>query len=278
MHNKTLVFAGQFEIGEQITPLHKRISQDALKLSKEQNADLAILVGDIGVTQKIEAYIKFGFKGINAIYLNRISGAETGCAISQLPTVEKLPRVIDETTLKEGVDLLEAALPGITKTIKKGEYSESEKMKVSDVVRTIVCPKLVKLRVAEYSLNESIKIYSERQLKNKVSFKMREERANRKVSWLSMAEKLKKINPMAYLLFTEVQKNERIPSCRGIMLELYTEVAEQSYTTLVQLYPKTHELALKNAQGLFDVLHEAFPEDPRWQLNFKYKLYKESFF
>ena len=77
-NGKSLVFAGQFEIGEQLTPLHIKIVREAVKLCTSEKADLAILVGDIGVAQKIEAYMRGGVKAVEAIYLDRIKNATSG--------------------------------------------------------------------------------------------------------------------------------------------------------------------------------------------------------
>jgi hypothetical protein len=274
---KSIVFAAQFEIGEKVTPTHKKIVKDALKIRVERNADLAILVGDIGVPQKLSDYIKNGTTGLKEGYVRRIRGASTGCVISQLPEEGRLDEFIEPVVFDKAVKMLEEYDSTIISEIKGVDFTnlnEKTRMKLFNFIKKNITPELMLDRLEIHGLKlKDVKIYSERRLKNQVSFKMRPERKNRKNNWLPIIDKIEKLNPLGWLIFTEVKKGGKAPACRGIMLDLYEEISVEGYTTIIQLYPKNYELALRNAQDLYDILQKEFPDDPRWKLKFEYNFY-----
>lgn len=275
---KTIVFSGTFDIGEHIIPAQLKIVAEA----KKHNTDIGIIVGDIGLIEKLGTYIKYGIEGVYPIYERRIKCATSGCVTSQLPEIQHISSVIDEREYTEMFEILQKEESPLIEFIRNisdlclfthTAYQREYEL-FSHILRERIVPVIIQQRLQRYNLSATTQIYSERVLRNYAQHRLRSRKKNQPKSWLRLFERTEKENGLLYLLLTEIEKETGRATCRGIMLALYEQLANAGYTNIVQLYPQKQFLAIKNAEELYKHLHEAFTEDPRWQLVFSDKFYK----
>lgn len=251
--NNTLIFAGHFELGERITPVQHLTIQTAQRLPGR----LAVVVNDIGFTNKCLVFLRNGLIGVKEEYLQRMVCATTGCTLSQLPAPEELDQVID-------VNLFQAVSTQY-QAWRIGFDHEPTKSEINIFFSSTIIPQVIHQRLKEYGLNPvEVKIYSEKQLRNRAELRMRRERANSQKSWLKLLTQAEQQKSLVSILMPEVKKNSGMPSCRGILLALYEQVALEGFTQIIQLYEQKQYLAIQQASDLYSAIHSAFPADPRW--------------
>lgn len=265
---QSIVFCGTFDIGEVLQPAQLATVEAAKKI----NGDLAVVVGDIGLAEKLGNYVRLGYKGVAAIYQRRLQCAISGCVSSQLPQLHEISALVDESAFVQMQQMLEEANPELAEALKhvSVDITDEEYMKLHSpmtlVLREKIIPSMVADRLKIYGLPSSALIFSERKLRNKVQFRTREEKRHQPESWLHLFDAAEKENGWLYLLLTEIESSKGTPTCRGIMLALFEEVANLGYSGLFQFYLKKHFLSLSNAELLYAKLHEQFPQDLRWKL------------
>ncbi|MEK7540513.1 MAG: hypothetical protein AAB558_04675 [Patescibacteria group bacterium] len=265
---KSIVFCGMFDIGEVLQPTQMA----TVEMAKKTPGALAIMVGDIGLAEKLGNYIRLGYEGVAAIYQRRLQCAVSGCVSSQLPQLHEIKDLVDESAFVRMQDMLRQTDAELGKVLKHTpvDLTDEEYMKVHAkftlILREKIIPAMVAERLAAYGLDTNTLIFSERKLRNKVQFRTRKEKKYQPESWLHLFDVAEKENGLLYLLLTEVENSKGTPACRGIMLALFEEVADLGYSHMYQFYLKKHFLSLSNAELVYEKLHEQFPKDPRWKL------------
>ncbi len=246
---KTLILTGSFDIGEAV----RDTQLQSLERAKQYQGDSAFLIGDLGVEEKITAYQQHHADGIREIYRRRLACAKSGCQISQLPKEEEIDGRVDFDALDRMVT----------------QYEQANDEDTLETVKKIVDAEIDE-RLKKYGVDrESVSIIKERDLRAFVRKRIRSRNENKEWSWLKVMNWAEKNNAGLYLLLTELKTESNKPACRALMLALYQQIAEQGYDKLIILQEEIHRLSFENAQELYNNLHQSFPEDPRWQLQFE---------
>lgn len=251
--NNPIIFSGHFELGEQLTKQELLSIQAAQKYSGQQ----AMVVNDIGFVERCLAYHRDGLAGVKELYFQRMVCATTGCTLSQLPAPGDLAMVID--------DELFQAVAQQYKLWKASINFEPTKLDIASFFKTQVIPKFIEQRLRDYGLDpKEVKIYSEKQMRNRAELRLRKERSKSEKSWLKLLSQAEQQKSLMALLLPEVKKNSGTPSCRGILLALYEQVALEGFTEIIQLYEQKQYLAIQQASDLYAAIHSSFPNDSRW--------------
>lgn len=263
-----IVFCGTFDIGEVL----QEAQLETVAAAKKTPGDLAVMVGDIGLAEKLGNYIRLGYEGVATIYQRRLQCAISGCVSSQLPQLHEIKNLVDESAFVRMQNMLRRADSALEKALKHTpvDMTDEEYLKLHSkftfILREKIIPFMVAERLAAYGLNPNTLIFSERKLRNKVQFRTRAEKKHQSESWLHLFDEAEKKNGWLYLLLTEVETSKGVPACRGIMLALFEEVVALGYSRMYQFYLKKQYLSISNAELVYTKLHEQFPQDPRWKL------------
>ena len=241
----TIVFAGHFTIGEKTNNTQLKTIAEAKKVG----GDFAILVNDIDIKRKLQFFRIGGKEMVIRHYVSRRK-CGTAAPLCALPEYTKLPDIIDW-------DFYEAASAKIKKS----------KTNICEILRKKIIPEAIQKRLIEYRLpQKSVKIFTERELRNFASERLRGSRQNGKKSWIPL---LKKVD-----ILKDVQANiSKIPLCGAIMLALYEKVSKAGYESIIEFCAKEDKNAIENGRKLCAKLHRKFPKDVRWKLNMKFKYF-----
>jgi len=266
---KSIAFAGHFDVFEKPTETQQRTIDDSLK------TELAILVGDIGVAEKLAAYIKGGVEEVKDNYRFRKEDCSSNCVLSQLPSEEELDEIIDKTQYEKAIEILKQQNKTIYNKLKETEVEGLGELRTeySRIVREHITPELVNNRLTSYGITD-VKLYSERQMRNIVTRRTmnRSKPRFKKKSWRQIDSfietgKQVRLGPM------EIVNERGNPVCRGIMLALYETLTTQGYEKITQLYPTEHHGALTKAQVLFETVKEQLPQTKGKEVQFEYRWY-----
>lgn len=237
-----IIFAGHFTIGEKISPTHLKTILEAKKL----NGDLAILLNDIDFKRKLQFFDIGGEEMVLKHYGSRKKCGTTK-PLCQLPEYHELPDLIDWNFYKIAL-----------KKIKKSSS------KIEEVLRTEIVPMAINSALKLYGLNKnSVKIFSEHQLRNRASLRLANRKKNSKNSWLPILKKTK--------ILEEVRASiSKIPVCSGIQLALFEKISEKGYSSLTELCAKADQKAIEKGLKLCRILNRNYPRDPRWSIKSEY--------
>lgn len=98
--NNTIIFTGHFDIGETISEELRSLVED----SKKIEGIPLILVGDVGISEKVVKYILEGIKGLISSYYERMINCSSDCISQPLP---KNDIEIENRICKKTFDLIE---------------------------------------------------------------------------------------------------------------------------------------------------------------------------
>ena len=244
MKPETVVFAGHFTVCEKPNAEQFAQIEDAL----QYDANLAMVVNDIDLKRRLFTYHIRGEEGLISHYEGR--GKRKCGRIQELCSIPKdIKEVVDWDFYKSFAN----------------QFMELNRVEQDVILREKIVPKLIEERIHEYGLDSSqVQIYTERQLRNYSMRRMRNRNKHKPQSWFGQ---LKQTG-----LTSEV-KTDLVPVCGGIMLALYEKITGQGYNKMIQLYSQGDKGPIENGLRLNKILHEAFPEDPRWSLEFENKFY-----
>jgi len=254
--NKECILAGTFEIGEKV----RKEQLLAIRSAQQPLADIILLVNDLGIAQKLLAYEK-GRTGVNTLYAERLACARTGCQISQLPKNDvEIDAIRDDAAILEMLHVLRA-------------YTSSHDHKeVQKICNEVIVPEQIRKRVTLYGLvQKDVRVYCERNLRNAVSNTLRSRYQYRQNSLLPLIHFAQKQRQGLALLLEELQSQQRMPTCRAIMLELYIELSMLGYKKLQIVQEPIHQLAFENASELYQNLRHVFSDDRRFQLQIEHR-------
>ena len=243
---KTIIFAGHFCVGEKIQPVQAKTLSEAKKIK----GDLAILVNDIDFKRKVTYYQMGGKKLVEKHYGKRIKCGTTKPFCS-FPQFEEIKSVIDWKDFDD-------ALIALNKAKKKSK---------DHILNQQIIPHLISHYIKKQGLQDGeVRIFTEREMRNIVSTRLKKDRSNKPSSWLNLFKDIGIDN--------EIKANiSRIPTCGGILLALYERIAKIGYKKVIQLYAKEDKEAILNGVRLYKILQKNNPPDPRWQLEFENHFY-----
>ncbi|MCW1930206.1 MAG: hypothetical protein KIH62_002710 [Candidatus Kerfeldbacteria bacterium] len=249
---KHALLAGTFEIGERI----RNAQIEAVKKAHQLGGDICILVNDIGIAEKLLAYEAHAINGVNDLYARRLACARSGCQITQLPkTREEVDEYRDDAALKRMLTTLRAYTSSLEKSV------------VQKICTEVIVPAEAKCRIELYGSSESsVHILYERELRNSASQHLRASRKHSPQSFVPLIEYAQKHRQGLALLLEELQSQHRIPTCRAIMLELYTTLSRAGYEQLTIVQEDIHQLAFEHASELYCNMHNVFVDDQRFSM------------
>ncbi len=303
---KHIILAGHFDIGENVTDKQKRTIEDAVKLEGE----LGILVGDVGVAEKIGAYLKGGIAGVRDTYLDRIVDCETACVMAQLPKEDEILSVIDTAAYEKMAAILREEAPEIAEVLTRVDIDTKNpeyvgiREELQRIVREKIVPELIEDRIQLYGLDPAdVTVYSERSLRNRVAHRVRKRAGRGQGSWRHLPGfyqegKSTYIVPLPEDLEMELAMDEEtlteraertghafnyptyrvvnrrgVPVCRGIMLALFEKVATEGYEKITQLYDAKHRDAIVKAQAIFQAIAGKLPQTKERRVTFENTFY-----
>lgn len=247
------ILAGTFEIGERV----RSAQVEAVRKARMFDGDLCILVNDLGVAEKLLAYEQHKSAGVDKLYAQRLACARSGCQITQLPkTQEDVDAYRDDEALKRMLKTLRA-------------YTSShERSVVQNICTKVIVPAEVKHRLEIYNLSKhTARFFFERELRNEASRHLRAKFKHSTNSLVPLVEYAQAHRQGLALLLEELQSQNRMPTCRAIILELYTTLARSDYHQLTILPEPIHQLAFEHAAELYRNMHAVFFNDTRFMLN-----------
>ncbi|MBN2306690.1 hypothetical protein JXD20_01780 [Candidatus Peregrinibacteria bacterium] len=242
----TIIFTGHFCIGEKIRPVQVKTITEARRLE----GDLALLINDIDFKRKVVYYQMGGKELVEKHYGKRIK-CGTAKPLCSFPQFEEIKSVINWKDYKDALIILN----------KAGKESKDH------ILNQQVIPRLINHYIQKQGLkNNEIRIFTEREMRNIVSTRLKKDRSKKPSSWLTLLANAGIDN--------EIKANiSKIPTCGGILLALYEKVARLGYKKIIQLYAKEDEAAILNGIRLYRILQKNNPHDPRWQLRFENHFY-----
>jgi hypothetical protein len=252
--SKTIVFVTPCELGQNLNEIQIESLKKALKLA----GDKALLYNDIGLDNKVKAYLKNGLEGIKDTYRERKTNCRSECTLVQLPNEKELKNLIDEEQFK---------------IIKKLIGNKKENIK--EIIFEKGVPLILEHIIKKYNMNNIKHIFSERDLRNIVAIRTKNHNltvTEKNLSWKQLSN-LKEINKQKFLGNMEIVSTSGIPVCRGIMFALYEQVAMLGYIKIIQFIEKKHFSALTKAQVLFELYSDKLEQTKGKKLEFEYVYY-----
>ncbi len=248
---KKIIFTGHFDIGERLTHSSHGLVERATKFPDKK----VVLIGDIGVEDKLYAYIRKGLEGVVLTYHLRHHCAETACVLDQLPKTEsEIIKTIDLDQYEAMVEIMQNKFPEILEGIKKNDVQSLIQLK--QVSKDFLIKQLIKDRIQLYGLNESeTLLIREKNLRNRVGRRIKENAAK---SWTSLSGFVR--DEIGIKLYNEVVLNSnQKPVCRGIMFAFNELISELGYTTIDYFIEERHRSLITKGWELFDVCKKDLP-------------------
>ena len=244
-NNSSVTFVGHFDIGENLSD---ELMQLVVKARTEPGKKL-ILIGDIGVYDKLYAFIRKGIDGVIFHYHYRQYCAETECLLSQLPVNEQaILETFDEDQYNYMASYLQKTHPEIYSRIKNQKETDPFTLQNCDLDELI--QSIIELRLKKYNFNaEEVTVVSERYLRNLVGRRIKPEG---KKSWTKLSGFVK--NNEGVRLGNElISSGNNNPLCRGIMFALNEYLSDQEYTGVHYYLEQRQQGFVKKGWDLFDL-------------------------
>lgn len=198
---------GDFDFGEKLNP----ITIDLIDLAREDSStDFAVLIGDIGIRQKIEVYLKFGIEGIQQLYLHRLKCVKSYCAFSQLPrNMNEIKALIDPSHYELARNLI-------------AKYEDAD---IVEVIDKKILPSIIAKRLESYNLPDNSLILSERNIRNIASARMKRSQGK---SWRHIKD-FRLTKEGVFIGGRRFTNEKRMPICSAIIFSLNEYIAQLGY-------------------------------------------------
>lgn len=244
-NNSSVTFVGHFDIGESLGGELIRLVEEARCIPGKK----IILVGDIGVYDKLYAFIRKGIDGVILHYHYRQYCAESECLLSQLPANEQAIRAtFDGDQYNYMAAFIQKRYPEVYSGIK------SQKEKKASILQNCNLNELIQsiidLRLRKYNFNdEDVVLVSERYLRNLVGRRIKPEG---KKSWTQLSGFVK--NNEGLRLGNEwITSGNKNPLCRGIMFAFNEYLSDQQYTNVHYYLEQRQQGFVKKGWALFNL-------------------------
>lgn len=244
-NNSSVTFVGHFDIGERLSDELMQLIEEARTIPGKK----IVLVGDIGVYDKLYAFIRKGIDGVIFHYHYRQYCAETECLLSQLPENEQaILETFDENHYTYMASSLQKTHPEIYSTIKNQKGTDSSILQNCDLDELIQT--IIEQRLKKYNFNaEEVILVSERYLRNLVGRRIKPE-GNKSWTQLSGFVKNNEGLRLGNELITSGNKN---PLCRGIMFAFNEYLSDQQYTNVHYYLEQRQQGFVKKGWALFNL-------------------------
>jgi hypothetical protein len=202
MKKNDLIFTlgGHFEAFEVPHQEQKRSLIQAIS----NGGQIGILVGDIGVAEKLRVFRDHGKHGVIEMYKKRINCSKSQCVNLQLPSLSKLDSTIDWEILEE---------------LSNKETSNNVPLDL-----------LAKKHLEYFKVTNEVRLLSERHFRNIASRRLSSIRGNRPSSWLKILRQLDSED--SFYLLRELEYGGGHVSCRAILLALIEYLGQQGFTSI----------------------------------------------
>jgi len=230
--NLTITY--HFEVGE------KKPTIDKYHKIFNSNDDVSILVGDIGILNKLLIYSQGGMDSLAKDYLTRLQCSTSNCIRMQLPTnYERANEIIDENFYISILERLRKDEPKILVKMENGlrldELSISIVRKIlSDVIDTYYTVPLVNTLSTS---KRSVVIVFEKNLRNIVSQRYKKSRSR---NWIDKI-------PKQYTL-----SHDGSPLCKGILCAYFEKLSLLGYKDIQVILDNIYIHSFIKAWVLFD--------------------------
>jgi len=251
MENSKLIFTGHFDVGEKPNDNILTLVEEA----KNIEGDIVVLAGDIGVEERLVAYITKGIRGIVDIYNKREFSCKSSCILEQLPKNNQIENIIDIEFFEKTADYVKKDSPGLYKSILNGTFNEAKLIKI---LNEKIIPEEIEKRLSIYNFeNRNLWLVKEKNLRNIVT-KRTKKKTQPKKTWRVISDFHE--NYKGTFINGEMIKNEKdIPLCRGIMFAFYEKVLEKGYNSIVHLVENRHYRSIKKGLDLFLEYYQELP-------------------
>jgi hypothetical protein len=243
-NNSSVTFVGHFDIGESLGGELIRLVEEARSVPGKK----IILVGDIGVYDKLYAFIRKGIDGIIFHYHYRQYCAETECLLSQLPANEQaILATFDEDQYNYMASFIQKRHPEVYSRIKSQKEKTPSILQNCDLDELI--QSIIELRLRKYNFNdEDVVLISERYLRNLVGRRIKPEG---KKSWTQLNAYVKN-NDGVWLGNELITSGNNNPLCRGIMFAFNEYLSDQGYTDVHYYLEERQQIFVKKGWDLFN--------------------------
>lgn len=294
----SIVFAGDFEIGETISARQRQTIKDMLNPQGTlleytgdgikrvgfaeyagDNFQKAILVNDIGYASKILSFLREGINGVAKTYSMR-ECYSSACA---LPVMEGgIETVIDGELIQEAIDLLHGqdseVVDGVRRIQPGSDFSrDPHYKKFTDLLREYVVPLQIEDQLKDYGLvPEEVKVFTEREMRNiaqaRTSKRQRSPELNG-LSWRSQGLIQENKTGRGIIHGQVVVSEKGVPTCRGIMLAWYEKLMMLGYRHITELARKEESGAVIEAHLLFEKMRSQLDQTRNLVLSGAYRFY-----
>ena len=237
---KNIIFAGHFSLGEKRTPAQIKTIEEALKLE----GDLGIVVNDIGFRRRLIYASCYGEGSLP------MRCTKPSCGMSRSKIATEIEVNLEEYSLARELFL---------KNYKKNIFEAETDKEAPKIIKKEVIPSLVELRLKAYGVSiPKNRIFLETKLRNYAGDRLKRARFKNNSGWISYLKD-----------FPFSLSSDSTPNCRAIMLASYEKAANLGYNKIIQLYPELDKIAIENGTATCMLLHERFPKNPVWNLDFE---------
>ena len=240
-----ITFVGHFDIGERLGDDLQRLVLAAQNIPGKK----VILVGDIGVYDKLYAFIRKGLAGVVLHYHYRQYCAETECLLAQLPKSEAdILDIFDQEQYDFMASYIQKSYPEVYFSIKNKIEKDARVLQNCDLNKLI--ESIVEQRLKRYNfVPEEVIIVSERYLRNMVGRRIKPQGEK---SWTKLHAFTK--NNLGIKIGDElIASGNNNPLCRGIMFAFNEYISEQGYTSVNYLLEDRQQGFVKKGWDLFDM-------------------------
>lgn len=240
-----ITFVGHFDIGERLGSELSRLVLEAHNIPGKK----IVLVGDIGVYDKLYAFIRKGLAGVVFHYHYRQYCAETECLLAQLPKSEAdILNVFDEEQYDFMASYIQKSHPEIYFSIKNHKEKDARVLQNCDLNKLI--ESIIEQRLKQYNfVSEDIIVVSERYLRNLVGRRIK---PDGKKSWTKLQGFTK--NSLGVKIGDElITSGNNNPLCRGIMFAFNEYISDLGYTNVNYLLEDRQQGFVKKGWELFQL-------------------------
>lgn len=230
-----ILFAGHFDIGEVFSDESKILIKEARK----NHVDYAVLIGDIGMEYKFIDFLTGGFEKLVEYYLTRYECSGSNCIRTQLTSSKaEINNIICKKTYHDLENAFKSEHPVLLKLIKHSGTIEKEVIeKIKAFLKTQMDTVIIPNRLREYDLKGKVLVFKERNLRNKVSQRLKK---SRQKNW-------------NYFMHPKLVLNENNnPVCRGILFAFFEKINELGYQKIDFSIEQKHFKAISTAWFFFE--------------------------
>ena len=242
LETKQLIYVGHFDIGE----CYSKKTEKLINQAKTMEGDIIVLVGNIGVENKIITYINQGIEGLRTLYEERLNSCTSICQLHQLPkNTEEIHKIIDLEFYEETTLFLKKEHLKIYNSIKNNSHYKED---LTSILNKVIVPQTIQKRIDSYgfTMDRKIIIEKEKYLRNRVKNKTKND-----APWTEIGS-FEENGKGTFIGSTQIISTQKVAICRGIMFSLYEKIWLTKYTKIIHFLEKKHERSTKKGFEFFE--------------------------